>query len=185
MARLVYATICSLDGYVNDSQGEFGWAQPDEALHDHFSALAQATGTYLYGRRMHETMVVWEDIVGTPVLPPHLRSFAEAWVASEKIIFSSTLADPGIARARVEREFDPDAIRRLKERSSRDLGIGGPTLAAHALKAGLVDEIQLAIVPAVIGEGTRALPDGLRLDLELLEQRLFPQGAVLLRYSVR
>ncbi|MDN4483809.1 dihydrofolate reductase family protein [Demequina lignilytica] len=185
MARLVYATICSLDGYVNDAQGEFDWAQPDEQLHDHFTDLARTIGTYLYGRRMHETMVVWEDLYGTPVLPPHLRTFAEAWVASDKVVYSGTLDEPGIPRARIEREFDADDVRHLKDRADRDLGIGGPTLAAHALTAGLVDEIQLAVVPAIVGAGTRALPDGLRLDLELLEHRTFPQGSVLLRYAVR
>lgn len=185
MARLVYAIICSLDGYVNDAKGDFEWAAPDEALHDHFTELARATGTYLYGRRMHETMVVWEDLRGTPVLPPHLRAYAEAWVDADKIVYSATLGEPGAARTRVEREFDADDIRALKDRADRDLAIGGASLAAHALRAGLVDEIQLAVVPAIVGAGTRALPEGVRLDLELLEERRFPGGAVLLRYAVR
>lgn len=182
MARLVYATIASLDGYINDERGEFGWAEPERELHEHFTELARATGTYLYGRRMHQTMAAWHDLAEAPDLEPHARDFARAWLDADKIVYSTTLPEPDLPRTTVDREFDPDAVRRLKAASDRDIAIGGATLAAHALTAGLVDEIQIAVVPAIVGGGTRALPDGLRLDLRLREIRDFPRGAVLLRY---
>jgi len=185
MARLIYATIASLDGFINDAQGEFDWAEPDEELHRYFNELALTTGTYLYGRRMHETMHVWEDLAGAAGLPPFISAFARAWSDADKIVYSSTLDEPGIPRTRIERAFDPEQVRALKESQERDLAVGGPTLAAHAFRAGLIDEIQLAVVPAIVGAGTRALPDGVRLDLELIEERGFPRGAVLLRYAVR
>ncbi|WP_062389733.1 dihydrofolate reductase family protein [Demequina iriomotensis] len=185
MGRLIYAINCSLDGYANDARGELDWSEPDEELHDYFADLERTVGTHLYGRRMHETMAVWEDIRTTPDITPMLQRFAEAWCDADTIVYSRTLDDPGVPRARIVREFDAAEVARLKEEADRDLDIGGPTLAAHALRAGLVDEVQLAVVPAIIGGGTPALPAGLRLDLELLEHRAFPRGTVLLRYRVR
>ncbi len=184
MARLVYAINCSLDGYIDDERGRFDWSEPDVELHDHFAELTRRTGTLLYGRRMHEVMRVWEDFRQEPGLDPHMRAFADAWCSTDKIVYSSTLDDPGIPRARIVRRFDPDEVRALKKSAEADLGIAGATLAAHALRAGLVDEVQLAVAPVIVGGGTRALPDGLRLDLRLLEERRFPAGAVLLRYAV-
>lgn len=185
MGRLIYAISCSLDGYVNDASGDFGFSEPDVALHDHFTELERTVGTHLYGRRMLETMAVWEAWRDATDLEPQYRDFAEAWVDSDTIVYSTTLDHIGISRARLERTFDADAVQALKEAATRDLAVGGPTLAAHALRAGLVDEIQLAIVPSVLGGGTRALPDGLRLDLDLREHREFPGGAVLVRYAAR
>ncbi len=184
MARLIYSTICSLDGYVADEDGDFGWAAPDEEVHAFINELVRPIGTHLYGRRMYETMVVWEtmDVVDEP---PVVRDFAAIWLAAEKVVYSSSLGGPGSARTRIESRFDPEEVRRMKESADRDLSIGGPTLAAHALAAGLVDEVHLFLVPAVVGGGTRSFPDGARLDLELLDQHRFAAGTVHLHYGVR
>ncbi|MDN4476419.1 dihydrofolate reductase family protein [Demequina sp. SYSU T00192] len=185
MGRLIYAMNCSLDGYVNDANGEFGWSEPDVELHDYFTELTRRTGTFLYGRRIHEVMRVWEDFRKEPDLEPHMRAYADAWCAVDKIVYSSGLDDPGIPRARVARRFDADEVRALKESSELDLSVAGPTLAAAALRAGLVDEVQLAFAPVVIGGGTPVFPEGLRVDLELVAERRFPAGAVLVTYRVR
>ncbi|WP_062465216.1 dihydrofolate reductase family protein [Demequina soli] len=185
MARLIYAINCSLDGYINDANGDFDWSEPDPELHDFFAGLERSTGTHLYGRRLHETMAVWHDFYADPAIPPLMRRFAEAWIDTDTIVYSRTIAEPGMPRARVLDRFDAAEVAALKDTSERDLSIGGATLAARALEAGLVDEIVLAVVPVIVGGGTRALPAGLRLDLELVEHRAFPRGAVLLRYLVR
>ena len=184
MARLIYSAIASLDGYTADPSGNFDWAAPDADVHAFVNDLEREAGTYLYGRRMYETMAVWEtmDVSGEP---PPMRDYAAIWRGADKIVYSRTLAGASTPRTRIERDFDPEAVWRMKETAGRDLTIGGPTLAAHALRAGIVDEIQLFLVPAVVGGGTRALPDGLRLDLELLDERRFAGGAVYLRYQSR
>ena len=184
MARLIYAMICSLDGYTTDAKGGFDWAEPSPEEHEMFNHLALGIGTYLYGRRMHETMTAWETMPDDPALPGFLRHFAHAWRDADKVVYSSTMTQPGTARTTVVHAFDADAVRVRKARDQRDLAIGGPTLAAHALRAGLVDELQMLLMPVVVGGGTRLLPDGVHLDLKLLENRTFDTGAVFVRYQV-
>jgi dihydrofolate reductase len=182
LARLSYSAIASLDGYVADRDGGFGWAEPDEEVHAFVNELERPIGTYLYGRRMYETMVAWER--AGDGLPPVASDYARIWQAADKVVYSRTLEDVSTARTRLERELDPDAVRRLKEASARDLSIGGPTLAGSALRAGLVDDLALFVVPVVVGGGTRALPDDVRLVLELVDERRFAGGVVFLRYLV-
>jgi dihydrofolate reductase len=184
MARLIYSAIASLDGYTADASGGFEWAAPGPEVHAFVNDLERGAGTYLYGRRMYETMGVWETM-DVSEEPQVMRDYAEIWRAADKVVYSRTLAEAWTPRTRVERTFDVDAVRELKAAAGRDLTIGGPGLAAHALRAGLVDEIQLFLVPVVIGGGTRALPDEMRLDLELLDERRFPGGVVYLRYRSR
>jgi dihydrofolate reductase len=181
VAKLIYSAITSLDGYVADESGNFDWAAPGEDVHQFVNDLERSVGTYLYGRRMYEVMKAWEKADTLPEPTPATRDFAEIWQAADKIVYSRTLDTAATARTRIERDFDPDAVRALKD-STRDLSVGGPDLAAQALKAGLVDELQLFITPVVVGGGTRALPDGLRLELELLEERRFESGVVYLHY---
>jgi dihydrofolate reductase len=182
-AKLIYSTIASLDGYVADAEGNFGWAAPDEEVHSFVNDLEREVGTYLYGRRMYETMAVWETMDAQPGLSPVAADFARIWQAAEKIVYSTALAQVSSERTRIERAFDPEAVRRLKATAERDITIGGPGLAGAAIAAGLVDELQLLVVPAVVGGGTSNLPDGVRLDLELLEERRFDNGTVFLRYA--
>jgi dihydrofolate reductase len=182
VARLVYTALASLDGYTEDAGGDFRWAAPDEEVHTFVNALEREAGTHLYGRRMYETLVVWETM-DDPA--PAMREYAEIWRAADKIVYSRTLGEPRSARTRVEREFDPQAVRRLKEETEGELAIGGPTLAAEAFRAGLVDECRLFLSPVVVGGGRRALPDDVRLDLELVDQRRFANGTVFLRYATR
>jgi dihydrofolate reductase len=184
LARLIYSAIASLDGYTADEAGNFDWAAPDAELHAFLNDLERDVGTHLYGRRMYETMAVWETM-DVSAEPEVMRDYAGIWRAADKVVYSRTLATPSTPRTRIERDFDPDTVRRMKEAAGRDISVGGPGLAAHALRAGIVDEIQLFLVPAVVGGGTRALPDGLRVDLELLDQRRFAGGAVYLRYQSR
>ena len=182
MGKLRYTAITSLDGYVADAQGSFDWAAPDEAVHAFVNDLERDVGTYLYGRRMYEVMRFWET---TPAeAPPVMADYAAVWQAADKIVFSSTLDDPSTARTKLERRFDPDEIRAMKLESDQKLSIGGPGLAASALRAGIVDELARLIVPAVIGGGTGFLPDDLRLDLELVDEHRFPNGTVYLAYKV-
>jgi dihydrofolate reductase len=183
MAKLIYSTIASLDGYVADADGKFEWAAPDEEVHGFVNDLERAVGTYLYGRRMYETMAVWETMDAEPDLAPAMADFTRIWRAADKVVYSTTLEEVSGARTRIERAFDPEAVRRLKATADRDITIGGPGLAGQAIAAGLVDELQLLIAPAVVGGGTRSLPDGVRLDLELLEQRRFAGGVAFLRYG--
>jgi dihydrofolate reductase len=182
VAKLIYSAIASLDGYVAAESGNFEWAAPDEDVHRFVNDLERNVGTYLYGRRMYEVMAAWETADALPDQTAATEDFAKIWQAADKIVYSKTLAAPSTARTRIEREFDREAVRRLKESAGRDLTVGGPNLAAQALEAGLVDELQLFITPVVVGGGTQALPDGLRLELELLEESRFDSGVVYLHY---
>ena len=181
MARLIYSAITSLDGYVADESGNFDWAAPDEEVHAFVNDLERPIGTCLYGRRMYEVMAVWETMADPS---PVMRDFAEIWRAADKVVYSTSLADVSSARTRIEREFDPETVRKLKATADRDLAVGGATLAGEAIRAGLVDELQLFLNPVIVGGGTQALPDGIRVDLELLEERRFEGGVVYLQYAV-
>jgi dihydrofolate reductase len=183
MGRLVYSAIASLDGYVADEGGRFDWSAPDAEVHAVVNDLERAAGTYLYGRRMYEVLVAWETME-TEGASPVIQDFARVWRAAEKVVYSTTLTEVASARTRIEPSFDPDAIRALKASSDRDVTVGGPTLAAEALRAGLVDELHLFLSPVLVGGGTPALPDGLRLDLTLLGERRFANGVVQLHYAV-
>jgi dihydrofolate reductase len=185
MARLIYSAIASLDGYVADEQGNFDWAAPDEEVHAFVNDLERPIGTYLYGRRMYDVMAAWETMPTDAGQPAAMRDFAQIWRAADKVVYSTTLEEVSTARTRVEPEFDADAVSRMKDTADRDLSVGGPRLAGNALAAGLVDELQLFLVPAVVGGGTQALPDGVRLDLDLLDERRFASGVIYLRYRVR
>jgi dihydrofolate reductase len=184
MARLINSAITSLDGYIADATGNFDWAVPDEAVHSFINDLVRPVGTYLYGRRMYQVMVGWETDPSIAAQSPVMRDFAEIWQAADKIVYSRTLETVTTARSRIERDFDPDAVRRMKAEAARDISVAGPDLAAHAFKAGLVDQIDLFIAPSIVGGGTRALPDGVRLTLELVDERRFANGMVYLRYRV-
>jgi dihydrofolate reductase len=185
VAKLVYAAIASLDGYIEDKSGNFEWAAPDAEVHAFVNDLERPIGTYLYGRRMYETMVYWETVSTGGDQSAVSRDFAEIWRAAEKIVYSRTLRTPSSARTRIEREFDPAAVRQLKESSASDVTIGGPELAGAALAAGLVDECHLFLGPVLVGGGKRALPDDVRVQLELLDSRRFDSGVVHLHYRVR
>ena len=184
MANLICLTLCSLDGYVADEHGNFDWAEPAEDVHALVNDLQRSVGTFLFGRRMYEVLVAWETLE-TSDEPAVIRDFAGIWHAADKVVYSTTLDEVSSARTTIERDFDPDAVRALKASSDRDLGIGGPELAAHAIRAGLVDEYQLFVVPTVVGGGTRFFPDHVRLDLDLVDQRRFGNGTVHLRYRTR
>jgi dihydrofolate reductase len=181
MAKLIYAAIASLDGYVEDSQGKFDWAAPDDEVHAFVNDLERPIGTYLYGRRMYETMVYWETDGDSNAVA---RDYASIWRSAEKIVYSRALATVSSARTRIEREFDPDAVRRLKQSSGADIAVGGAELAGQAIAAGLLDECHLFLCPIVVGAGKRALPEGVRAQLELLDERRFQNGVVHLHYRV-
>jgi len=185
MAKLIYSAITSLDGYVADEHGRFDWAAPDEEVHAFVNDLERPIGTYLYGRRMYETMVYWETAHTLPDQPPVILDFAELWQAADKVVYSKTLETASSTRTRIEREFDPEAVRRMKTEADRDLSVGGPHLAAEAIRAGLVDEYHLFLNPIVVGGGNQALPDHVRVHLELLDERRFGNGVAYLRYGVR
>jgi dihydrofolate reductase len=180
MAKLIYSVITSLDGYVADENGNFDWAVPDEEVHAFVNDLERPVGTYLYGRRMYEVMAAWET--GPADQPPVIRDFAEIWRAADKVVYSTMLETASSARTRIERAFDPQAVRQMKAAAERDITVGGPNLAAQAIAAGLVDECHLFISPIVVGGGTKSLPDGVRVQLELLDERRFGNGVVHLRY---
>jgi dihydrofolate reductase len=183
LAKLSYSAIASLDGYVEDADGKFDWAEPDEEVHAFVNDLERSVGTYLYGRRMHETMVFWESPPVLTSLSPVEQDYAEIWQAADKIVYSKTLQTAASAKTRIERDFDPEAVRHLKATASRDLTVGGPDLAAQAIQAGLVDEYHLFLVPVIVGGGKRWLPDhNLRVDLELLDEQRFRNGSVHLHY---
>ena len=184
MAKLIYSVITSLDGYVADQNGNFDWAAPDEEVHAFVNDLERPIGTYLYGRRLYEVMVYWETANTVANQPPVMRDFAELWQAADKIVYSTTLDTVSSARTRIERNFDAGEVQRMKDGAERDISVGGPTLAAPAIAAGLVDECHLFITPVVVGGGTRSLPTGIRLDLELLDERRFDSGVVHLHYRV-
>ncbi len=186
MAKLIYYAISSLDGYIEDADGKFDWAEPDEEVHAFVNDLVRPVGTYLLGRRMYETLVFWERPPDLAAQPPVVRDFAGIWQGAEKIVYSKTLQTPSSARTRIERAFDPEAARQLKATADRDLTIGGPELAAQAIEAGLVDEFHLFLVCVVVGGGKRSLPDGnARVQLELLDERRFRNGTMYLRYRTR
>jgi dihydrofolate reductase len=182
MARLIYSVIASVDGCVADADGKFDWAVPDEEVHSFVNELERPIGTYLYGRRMYETMVYWETALTIVRQPEFAQDFAQIWQAADKVVYSRTLERASTARTRIERDFDAEEIRRLKEGAGRDLTVGGPNLAAEAFRAGLVDELRLLVAPVAVGGGNRALPEDVRVRLELLEERRFRNGTVYLRY---
>ena len=182
MARLIYSAIASLDGYVADEGGEFGWAEPDEEVHAFVNDLARPLGTHLYGRRMYEVMLAWEGAQMLADQSAAVRDFASLWQAADKIVYSRTLTTASSARTRIEPDFDPDAVRRLKARAEHDLSVSGSELAAQAIRAGLVEELHLFLNPVLVGGGTPALPAGVRLTLQLLDQRRFRNGVVHLHY---
>lgn len=184
MGKLIYSAIASLDGYVEDEEGKFDWAAPDDEVHAFVNELERPIGTYLYGRRMYETMVFWETAGVAADEPAVIRDYAEIWRSAEKIVYSRTLESVSSAQSRIERDFDPDSIRQLKARSAVDLAVGGAELGGQALAAGLVDECHLFLGPVLVGAGKRALPDQVRTRLELLAERRFANGVVYLRYDV-
>lgn len=185
MAHLIYSAISSLDGYIEDTDGNFDWAMPDEEVHKFINDLERAAGTYLYGRRMYETMTVWETDPDLAADSPLTQDFAEIWQAANKIVYSKTLETASTRKTQIERNFDPEAIQKLKETSQHDIVIGGPELATQAFRAGLIDECHLFIIPIIVGGGKQSLPEGVRLELELLQERRFGNGMVFLRYRAR
>jgi dihydrofolate reductase len=186
MAKLTYTAITSLDGFIEDEGGRFDWAMPDPEVHAFVNELERSDGTHLYGRRMYETMAVWQTI-GTESdgASPEEVEFAEVWRALDKIVYSRTLDAVTTPRTRLEREFDPEAVRRLKDTADRDLSISGPDLARHAFAAGLVDEVNLFVFPIVVGGGRPGLPRGVQVELALLDERRFGNGVVHTRYGAK
>ena len=182
MARLTYSVISSLDGYIEDAEGKFDWAEPDEDVHAFVNDLGRTIGTYLLGRRMYETLVFWERPADLTAQPAIVQDFAKIWQAADKIVYSKTLKEPSSAKTRIEREFDPEAVRQLKLTADADIAVGGAQLAAQAIEAGLIDEYQLFLVPVLVGGGKRSLPDNVRLHLELVHERRFRDGTVYLHY---
>jgi dihydrofolate reductase len=185
MAKLVCTGNISLDGYICDESGGFDWSAPDDEVHAFINDLERPIGTYLYGRRLYEVMAYWETADAEPGLAPVAADYAAVWRSADKIVYSATLGAATTSRTRIERIFDPQEVRALKHAAERDVSIGGPTLAAHAFRAGLVDEVVLFISPVAVGGGTRFLPAGLRLDLKLMREHHFGNGTVFLRYRVR
>lgn len=185
MAKLIYSMITSLDGYAEAADGDLGVGAEDPEVHTFVNDLFRPVGTYLYGRRMYETMVYWETVADTSDLPPHIRQYARDWRAAEKVVYSTTLESVSSAKTRIERRFDPDAVRRLKAEADRDLTVDGPNLAAQAIAAGVVDEYHLFVTTSAVGGGKRFFPDGVRLDLDLVEQRVFDSGLIYARYRNR
>ena len=182
MAKLIYSAIASLDGYVADENGNFDWSAPDEEVHAFVNDLERPVGTYLYGRKMYEVMRYWETAPTAGDVQPVMRDYAKIWQAADKIVFSRTLEDVSSARTRIDHDFDPETIGRLKASAKRDISVGGPELAGQAIKAGLVDELHVFLTPVVVGTGNRALPEGVRVQLELLDERRFGNGVVHLHY---
>jgi dihydrofolate reductase len=185
VGALIYAVIASLDGYIEDQLGGFDWAAPDEEVHTFLNDRERSVGTYLYGRRMYETMLFWETAHLDPHQPPFARDFTGIWQAADKIVYSKTLQSVPSNRTRIERSFDPEAVTRLKASVGHDVTVGGAELAAQALKAGVVDELQLFVVPVLVGAGKRSLPADVRIDLDLIETRRFASGVVFLRYGLK
>jgi dihydrofolate reductase len=185
VARLIYMAITSLDGYVADKSGNFDWAMPDDEVFAFVNDFERPVGTYLYGRRLYETMTGWDTAHTVADQPPLMLDFAQIWQAADKIVYSKTLETVSSARTRIERDFDPEMIRQMKATAARDITVGGPELAAQALKAGLVDECHLIISPIIVGGGKPSLPGDVRLELELLDERRFGNGVVHLHYRTR
>ncbi len=184
MSQLIYSVIASLDGYIADEDGSFDWAVPGEEVLDHITGQLRAVSTYLYGRRMYELMTVWETDPAAAAQSPGSADFARVWQRARKVVFSTTLAAASTSNTTLERAFDPERVARIKTESEGDLTIDGPTIAAHAFRAGLVDVVDVVVVPVMIGGGTSIWPDGVRLELRLLEERRFSGGKVALRYAV-
>jgi dihydrofolate reductase len=185
MGKLIYAANVSLDGYLEDETGSFDWSVPDEAVHAFWNEHERHIGTSLYGRRMYETMRVWEDDDWLATAPAVAREYAEIWRDTDKVVYSTTLDEVSTARTSIERRFEPAAVRRLKEASSSDLSIGGAAIGAEAFRHGLVDECVLLLCPVLVGGGKPALPRGTRIDLELVDHRRFDNGVVYVRHAVR
>lgn len=185
MAHLIYIANTSLDGYTEDMAGNFDWTTPDDDYFSFITNCIRGMGTHLYGRRMYESMMLWETLPELAAESPLRRDFAELWQAADKIVYSRTLAAVATRKTQIVRNFDPEAIRQLKAAGPQDILIGGPELAAHAFRAGLIDECHLFIAPIIVGGGKQALPDNIRLELELLEERRFASGVVSLRYRTR
>jgi dihydrofolate reductase len=183
MVKLIYSVITSLDGYIEDEDGNFDWAAPDEEVHEFANNLERSAGTYLYGRRLYETMVFWETAQTLADEPPVFYDFATLWQAADKIVYSRTLDKASSARTRIKRNFDPETVRQLKVTSERDITVGGPELAAQAITAGLVDELHFFVTPIVLGGGKPSLPDGRRMKLKLLDDHRFRSGVVHLHYQ--
>jgi dihydrofolate reductase len=183
MGRLIYSTIQSLDGYIYDADGRFDWAEPDVELHQFVNDDLRSVGTHLYGRRMYETMAAWETMHTLPGQSPVTLDFARIWQAADKVVYSATLDEVSSARTRIERTFDPPAVGALVKAAERDVMIGGAVLAGSVIRAGLVDEFHLSVVPVLVGGGQRSLPDDVRVPLELMAERRFGNGVVHLRYN--
>lgn len=181
MAKLIYSGNISLDGYVADAQGKFDWSEPDEEVHDFINDVARPVGTFLLGRRMYEILLAWETM-DVADQPPVIQDFAQIWRAADKVVYSTTLETASTARTRIERDFDSEGVQQMKAMAERDLAVGGPHLAAHAIRAGLVDEYHLFVSPVVVGGGNPFLPDDIRLDLDLMDEHRFGNGVVHLRY---
>jgi len=184
MAKLICTGITSLDGYIADENGKFDWSVPDEEVHAFVNDEERPIGTYLYGRRLYEVMAFWETADAQPDQPPVALDYASVWQSADKIVYSTTLRTTSSARTRIERTFDPSDVRAMKDAADRDLSVGGPTLAAHAFRAGLVDEVRMFVSPVIVGGGSAFLPDRLRLNLELMDEHRFGNGVVYLRYRV-
>lgn len=182
MGKLIYSAIASVDGYIEDGDGEFGWAEPGDDAHRFINDLERSAGIYLYGRRMYETMAGWETDSALTARSETARDFARVWRSAEKIVYSTTLRAASSGRTRIERSFDPDAVRQLKASAGTDLAVGGPNLAAQAFGADLVDECYLFVAPVIVGGGKRSLPADIRVKLELVDERRFEDGMVLLHY---
>ena len=185
MAHLIYTTNTSLDGYIEDLAGKFDWTDPSDEVFQFITNLIRADGTHLYGRRTYEAMMVWETDLHLADQSPLLRDFAQVWQAADKIVYSRTLEAASTRQTKIERNFDPEAIRRLKESVEQDIHIGGAELAAQAFRSGLIDECHLFLLPITVGGGKPCLPEHVRLDLELLEERRFGNGDVFLRYRTK
>lgn len=181
MAKLIYSGNISLDGYVADAQGKFDWSEPDEEVHAFINDVTRPVGTFLLGRRMYEVLLAWETM-DVADQPPVIQDFAQIWRAADKVVYSTTLEMASTARTRIERDFDPEGVRQMKAAAEGDLAVGGPHLAAHAIRAGLVDEYHLFVSPVVVGGGNPFLPDDIRLDLDLMDEHRFGNGVVHLRY---
>ena len=185
MAKLIYSAMTSLDGYIEDEEGSFDWAFPDAELHAFINDLERPVGAHLYGRRMYETMAVWQSMGDEPGLPAVETDFAEVWRGLDKVVYSRTLDAVWTPRTRLEREFEPGAVRRMKEEADRDISVSGPDLAQHAFRAGLVDEVHLWVFPVIVGGGKPGLPRDIKVDLELLDERRFGSGVAHLHYRTR
>jgi dihydrofolate reductase len=185
MAKLLYSALMSLDGYVADEHGNFDWAEPDEEVHTFINDLERSVGTHLLGRKMYEVLVVWDDADAFANASGYLKDFADLWRETDKVVYSRKLESVSGARTRLERDFDPQAVQQMKVQADADIAIGGPNLAERAFKAGLVDECHFFVAPAVIGGGTRGLPNGVRIGLQLLDERRFENGMVYLRYRTK